>query len=363
MPSLPAIGPGRPPVGASTSRTRVMPVLTLVPVASLLVKVMKKRPFAGVVGLMVLVVGGMMNSNSPAPGGLLMLALEVSTTPRAGIAPTTIVDLVMQPIFGSPVPRTRFTPLTAMSELFLTTTDMRATSPASANASWSPLRSCTFVPRTTSCGSGTFLQEMAVLKVTASSGMPLLSSSRVWGGSQASPRPSWSVSSCLKVPGIIGGFGTFGQVSTLSGPPSPSASSCTAPHEPSFTSPSFWQVWVTGALRSHVPWLPVQRVLSEQANVGAPLQWPTAGQSPFVAHCCSLIRLHEPVARVAGRGFRQSPSQTSPTPSWSVSVWAVFAVRTQLSRRSWIVSPSRSPEPEQAFPRVPAAPDGIWTGL
>ena len=213
-----------------------------------------------------------------------MPALDVSTTPRAAIAPTTIVDLVMQPMFGSPEPRTRFTPVTGMSELFLTTTDMRATSPASAKASWSPLRSCTFVLRTMSCGSGTFLQEMVVLKVTTSSGMPLLSSSSVWGGSQTSPRPSSSVSSCLKVPGTIGGFGTFGQVSTLSGTPSPSASSCTAPQEPSFTTPSFWQVWVTAALRSHVPWLPVQKVLSEQANVGAPLQWPTGGQSILVAH-------------------------------------------------------------------------------
>ena len=76
-----------------------------------------------------------MNSNSPAPGGVLMAPVDVSTVPRAGIVPTTIVDLVMQAMSGSDVPRTRFTPVTVMSELFLTTTAMRVTSPASAKAS------------------------------------------------------------------------------------------------------------------------------------------------------------------------------------------------------------------------------------
>src|SRR6266581_8951982 len=325
MPSAPATFGGTPPVGGSRSRSRVMAVFVLVPVASLLVRVMKKWPFAGSVGLMVLTVGGTMNSNSPAPGPP---TLKVSTVPWAGIAPTMIVDLVMQAMFGSFVPRTRFTPVTPMSELFFTTTDMRATSPASANASRSPLISCTTVPKRMSCGSGSFLQEMVVLKEITSSGMPLLSSSRVWGGSQTSPRPSWSVSSCLKVPGMIGGFCTFGQLSTLSGTPSPSASSFTPPQEPSLTSPSFWQVCVEGALRSQVPWLPVQKVLSEHRTVGAPLQWPTAGQLASMVHDVSLIRLHDPTARSTGRGFRQSPSQTSPTPSWSLSVWDKFAVRT-----------------------------------
>ena len=214
---------------------------------------MKKSPLAGSVGLVVLTDGDTMNSNSPAPGGLLMLGSSVSTAVLAGMDAIWIVPLVMQEMSGSPLPRMSVTPVTAMLLLFFTVTPSRTLSPASANASLSPFRSRGALGRTMSCGSGTFLQEMMVLNDTASSGMPLLSSSRVSGGSQISPRPSWSLSAWRNVPGMIGGLGVFGQSSMLSGTPSPSASSCTGPQEPSFTTPSLWQV--CGTKPTHV-WFP-----------------------------------------------------------------------------------------------------------
>src|SRR2546428_8988013 len=55
--------------------------------------------------------------------------------------------------------------------------------------------------------------------------MPLKSSSSDPAGSQTSPRPSRSLSSCRNVPGMIAGLAMSGQSSTLSGTPSASASS------------------------------------------------------------------------------------------------------------------------------------------
>src|SRR5882672_11286293 len=116
---------------------------------------------------------------------------------------------------------------------------------------------------------------------------------------------------------MIGGFALFGQLSTLSGTPSPSASSCTMPQEPSLTSPCFWQVcgprpsqvccWPPG--HSEAPAVHRTPVLT--------LQWPTCGQQVCpTGHAAlvsavqkvSLIRLHDPTARFEGRGFRQSVS-------------------------------------------------------
>src|SRR3989441_6311873 len=68
---------------------------------------------------------------------------------------------------------------------------------------------------------------MVPAKVTRSSGMPSKSSSSEPAGSQASPRPSRSLSSCRNVPGMIDGLAMSGQSSTLSGTPSASASSST----------------------------------------------------------------------------------------------------------------------------------------
>src|SRR2546426_911826 len=58
--------------------------------------------------------------------------------------------------------------------------------------------------------------------------MPSKSSSSDPAGSQASPKPSRSVSNCRFVPAMIAGFGISGQLSTLSGTPSMSASSSAA---------------------------------------------------------------------------------------------------------------------------------------
>ena len=161
------------------------------PTASLLVRVTKKSPFAGLVPSVVVAVGDTMNSNSPAPGGVLMLgSVTVFTEPPAGMDGIRIVPLVMHEMSESEVPRMSVTALVLMLLLFVTWTPIRTTSPASAKMSWSPLRSLGVSGRTTSCGRGTFLQETVVVKETASSGMPLLSSSSVSGGSQISPRPS-----------------------------------------------------------------------------------------------------------------------------------------------------------------------------
>ena len=138
-----------------------------------------------------LVVWDTMNSNSPAPGGLLTFgSVTVFTEPPAGMDEIRIVPLVTHEMSGSLVPRMSVTPLTLMLLLLMTCTPIRTTSPASAKMSWSPLRSLGVSGRTTSCGRGTLLQETVVLKDTASSGMPLLSSSSVSDGSQMSPRPS-----------------------------------------------------------------------------------------------------------------------------------------------------------------------------
>src|SRR5947208_7556269 len=103
------------------------------------------------------------------------------------------------------------------------------------------------------------------------------------------------------------------------------------------------------------------------------LQWPACGQQVWPAgheallsavQKLSLIRLHEPTARVAGRAFRQSPSQASPILSRSESTEPGFGVRTQLSFRSMTPSPSMSVLPLQASPRVVPPPDaGTWAGL
>src|SRR5882724_2851780 len=170
---------------------------------------------------------------------------------------------------------------------------------------------------------------------------------------------------------MIGGFALLGQSSTLSGTPSPSASSCTVPQEPSLTSPCFWQVCDTKPTQVCVPppehcWSAVQRTFVLM------LQWPTAGQQVCpTGHAAlvsavqkvSLIRLHEPTARFEGRGFRQSPSQASPILSKSWSTCPMFGGRTQLSSRSWTPSPSVSVLPLHAAPRVEEPPAGTCAGL
>src|SRR5882762_5823459 len=108
---------------------------------------------------------------------------------------------------------------------------------------------------------------------------------------------------------MIGGFGVVGQSSTLSGTPSPSASSCTVPQEPSFARPSLWQVCGTRA--THVC-CPGQSPLTEHALAVLTLQCPTDGQLPgpvSAVQKVSLMTLHVPTARVTGCGLRQSPSQ------------------------------------------------------
>ena len=171
---------------------------------------------------------------------------------------------------------------------------------------------------------------------------------------------------------MIGGFARFGQSSTLSGTPSASASSCTVPQEPSLISPCFWQVcgprprqiWLPGFVHSLAP--------AVHRTVVATLQWPTAGQQVCpTGHAAlvsavqklSLIRLHDPTARGEGRAFRQSPSQASPMPSPSWSVCPVFGVRTQLSSRSWTLSPSMSVLLLHAAPRVVEPVPGTCAGL
>src|SRR2546425_11281228 len=124
---------------------------------------------------------------------------------------------------------------------------------------------------------------------------------------------------------MIGGFALLGQSSTLSGTPSPSASSCTMPQEPSLTSPCFWQV--CGAKPTQVCTPPPEHCWSVVHRTPVlTLQWPTCGQQVCpTGHAAllsavqknSLIRLHEPTARLEGRAFRQSPSQASPMPSES----------------------------------------------
>src|SRR5213593_500953 len=115
-------------------------------------------------------------------------------------------------------------------------------SPASQNASRSPLTSFTCTASTTTFGSGILPQLTSRAYDTASSGTPLLSPSTMKGESHASPLPSLSWSAWRKVLGMIGGFATVGQSSMASGTPSLSTSSFTDAHPPVLTTPSFWQV-------------------------------------------------------------------------------------------------------------------------
>src|SRR5881397_2171648 len=115
-------------------------------------------------------------------------------------------------------------------------------SPASQNASWSPLRSDTATPSTMMFGRVTLPQLTRRAYEIASSGMPLLSPSTMNGESQASPSPSLSWSAWRNVLGMMGGFGMTGQLSMASGTPSASISSFTVAQPPALITPSFWQV-------------------------------------------------------------------------------------------------------------------------
>src|SRR5262245_58257906 len=159
---------------------------------------------------------------------------------------------------------------------------------------------------------------------------------------------------------MIGGFEMFGQLSTLSGTPSASASSCTVPQVPLFVTLVFMQVCATRLTQVWPPWHPW--ALMQRTEV-LMLQWPTAGQSPLAVQNCSLMRLQEPLSSVVVVGLPQSPSQASPTLSRSVSFCDELKVRTQLSSLSAKPSPSRSPLPLHAAPLVEEPPAGTCAGL
>src|SRR2546425_980992 len=135
-----------------------------------------------------------------------------------------------------------------------------------------------------------------------------------------------------------------GQLSTASGTPSTSASSSTVEQLPVLTTPvltqTSWeiptQVFVTPPVQS---WSRVQTV------AGVLLQVPDIGHpvGPVsVVQTMLLERLQEPVASAAMAAPWQSPSQASPSLSWSALAWPGLYVRTQLSLLSWMPSPSRS---------------------
>ena len=88
---------------------------------------------------------------------------------------------------------------------------------------------------------------------------------------------------------------------------------------------------------------------------------PVTGQAGRPAPQALGLRSHSPRVRSTLRGFWQSPSQASPMPSPSVSLWSAFGVRTQLSFLSAKPSPSRSAEALlQASPlAVPPACTGL----
>src|SRR5262245_55776904 len=159
---------------------------------------------------------------------------------------------------------------------------------------------------------------------------------------------------------MIGGFEMFGQLSTLSGTPSASPSSCTAPQVPLFATLVFMQV--CGPKPTQV-WFPGHVLLARQKTVVLMLQWPAAGQLASVVQNVSLMRLQEPLGRIVVCGLPQSPSQASPTPSRSVSSCDGLNVRTQLSSLSRKVSPSRSVLAAHAAPRVDDPPAPTCAGL
>src|SRR6266436_4987410 len=204
--------------------------------------------------------------------------------------------------------------------------------------------------RTVSLASGSFLHEMAMLKVMTSSGMPLLSSSTFCGGSQASPRPSWSLSVCRMAPASVDGLEMVGQLSTASVTPSASRSSSTVPQDPLLATPSLLQVSCTMLTQVFpVPWHWLSAV---QVLVGVRLQCPLTGHCGSVVQRVVGVLSHDPKARTTLWGLTQSPSQASPMWSPSLSICgAGFGVRTQLSKRSLTPSLSLSlPDESQAAP-------------
>src|SRR6185503_17146601 len=157
-----------------------------------------------------------------------------------------------------------------------------------------------------------------------SSGTPSKSSSDEAEGSQASPRPSRSLSLWTKGPGAPGGLAIPGQLSGASAIPSTSASSLLA-EQPA-----------AGAWRAAV-W-----------------QTPPAGQAGSIAPGAAVQATAGALLQIlTDRAPSQSPSQASPIPSLSRSFWSAFPARTQLSERSGRPSPSRSCVGSwQAKPRV-----------
>src|SRR5262249_10995612 len=162
------------------------------------------------------------------------------------------------------------------------------------------------------------------------------------------PTPSLSLSAWRVVPGMIAGLGIVGQSSAESGTPSPSRSSFTVPHVPVLTVPSFWQVSAPRRAQLHF-WL-----LLGETWFGFSWQTPLlAGHWASVVQMMVFVLLQVPWDRTAEVAPEQSPSQASPMPSPSWSAWPGFGVRTQLSLRSLMPSPSRSEVWSQAVPRPP----------
>ena len=163
-----------------------MVTVVAVPTSSAAETVRKKVPFSGLPGLVVSVVELTMNSNSPA--GSPRTAVS-KVAPLGKASGSSMVCLVMQAMSGSVDPRISVTSERSGPAL-RSATDSLTVSPVSAKISESPLMSRTVVDSTIRFASGRVLQETAVPKEIASSGIPLLSSSTVSSGSQASPRPS-----------------------------------------------------------------------------------------------------------------------------------------------------------------------------
>src|SRR6266702_2515659 len=117
-----------------------------------------------------------------------------------------------------------------------------------------------------------------------------------------------------------------GQSSTASGTPSPSASSSIVEQLPVLVRPVRTQ---TSCPRmTQVFPAPVQFGFVVQTLEGVRLQTPDIGHWASAVQTISLERLHEPVASAATAAPRQSPSQASPSLSWSELVWVGLGVRT-----------------------------------
>jgi hypothetical protein len=105
-----------------------------------------------------------------------------------------------------------------------------------------------------------------------------------------------------------------------------------------------------------------QLALVVQTVAPVRLQVPVVGQLALLVQIVVLVRSHTPPAAFDTTALVQSPSQALPSESVSAFAWVAFGVRTQLSLRSAIPSPSRSPSPSQATPR-PGTDPTVCSGL